>query len=274
MSRAALTIALALLLAGCVGPDLVIRVETANATGNLTNATLVPAQLNLCVFGLPTAEDAALASSLSCRGQTVTLGVLPLNNTSPLERFPECAVFFLKDDAEGRYLDRALRMALRAELLAGKSLVLWGESGTLVHDDPAVAGWDPDLGDLVPARVHAPGRDAERLGSLVTDGSLDLVTADALLEGWRDLSFAGLEVTEGVPENGADISAHLRTGPYATSVSYLAILHRSPRSLEGALARSHAYWFAFDPQRHTPLQLRTLLASLAGNWLAFRQVTC
>ena len=266
---------LSLVLAGCVMPDLgnvqiSVNYTPTNASNQTVNATPmpVPQTLSLCVFGLSTLEDSALLTNLTCRGENVEMELKTLTNTARAEEFSTCELFFLKDDLEGRYLDRALRMWLKEGVLQGKGLVLWGEAGTLVHDDTAVIGWEPELGMIVPARITGGGTEPNKLGVIENaNGTIDLIEADANLEGFSGLPLQGVNITETASE-GNGVSAYLRTGEFTTSPSYYAILHAQIQGLGSSLTNAHVYYFSFDPQRYTPAQLKALLLVLAQERLA------
>lgn len=258
------------MLAGCLSLDngqLRVRVDTSNLTNISANQSLnatmvpIPKSLSLCVFGAPAAEDKALEANLTCRGEAVKLELRQLSGTARPGDFAGCALIYLKDDAEGRYLDRALRAAVRQEVLAGSSLVLWGEAGTLVHDDEAVLGWAPELGDIVPATIAGPGKEPQKIGTVENaSGTIDLTGGDALLEPWAGLGLSNANITEVSAENDPEVLAYMRTGPYTTSSSYYAVLRANPAG--------PVYYFSFDPQRHTPQQFSLFVGSLAGEYLS------
>lgn len=248
---------LSVFLAGCLHESLsggasitvdggVVNVSanfTANASANLSQFDLIPGNASVCVYGEENEYFSGNAfGNLSFFGKNVSLWTkwLGLNSSFKKGAFASCAVIVLLDDAEGKFVERPQRQEIVEAVSKGAGLVVFGEAGARSAQDSSVYGWELGFGDLVPALIAAPGKDARPLGKRTFSGVFSITKPDSAFAGVNDSRFDAWTVVESQPTAGGDVIAVVRESDLPTSPVFPAII-RSTRPLGNAV-----YYFSFN----------------------------
>ena len=225
----ALVLAGAILVAtGIVQIDATATVKLNN-TGNLTalNVTL-PDSLTACVFGN---APAGIPTMLDYHGRNVTINTTILSSELSLSGdVAPCAVMIVRDE----YMSRMTRKAVKERFDSGASLVVEKLAATLIHDDPAVYGWEigypgQTLQDVLPVKMDLPNNEPEALGDVLFSGYF-MVRDNFLFKGVKNFRFENWNVTKtfkttNAATEAADLVDTLDAEVRATRTAYNGILY-------------------------------------------------